>query len=33
MGEMPGAYVNAFDFENLMEEDYFSDGEGSEATG
>ena len=33
VGEMPGAYVNAFDFESLMEEDDFSDGEGSEATG
>ncbi|XP_050277967.1 uncharacterized protein LOC126719464 [Quercus robur] len=30
---MPGAYVNAFDFESLMEEDEFSDGEGSESNG
>ena len=33
VGEMPGAYVNAFDFESLMEEDEFSDGEGSESNG
>ena len=33
VGEMPGAYVNAFDFESLMEEDEFSDGKGSESNG
>ena len=31
VGEMPRDYVNAFDFESLMEEDEFSDGEGSES--
>ena len=30
MGEMPGAYMEAFDFDNLMEEDNDSDGEGGE---
>ena len=30
MGEMPGAYMEAFDFHNLMEEDNDSDGEGGE---
>lgn len=33
MGEMPGAYMEAFDFDNLMEEDNDSDGEGGEDNG
>ena len=33
MGEMPGAYMEAFDFHNLMEEDNDSDGEGGEDDG
>ena len=33
VGEMPGAYVSAFDFESLMEEDELFNGEGSETNG
>lgn len=33
MGEMPGAYMEAFDFDNLMEEDNDSDGEGGKDNG
>ena len=33
MGEMPGAYMEAFDFDSLMEEDVDSDGEGGEDNG
>ena len=33
VGEMPGAYVEAFDFDSLMEEGVDSDGEGGEDNG